>query len=206
MSFGEFSGILLVYFIIPLLILGVIAVVVREIRRANRRTKAMEEAADQLGFAYSRKQSLPNVSEEFSFVTMRGTKWCRNWMQGRAHDFGVTIFEYIKGDPESDFLHSVVWFECEQLELPRFEAAIGKKYSTKLAKHFNLSPDDLSKLGDVTRGAAWTVEGLGKNLIAYRPRVRIEPKDLPKFLEDGLQIANLLTNAQIKSDTDLPTV
>ena len=203
MSWEAVNNLLLVI-LLPLAVVGAIARIFVGVRRESRRCKAIEDVASRLGFKYSRRHDEPRMWANFKITPRGDSKQFRNWIEGRSQRFDVAIFEFICSDSDGGSIHSVIWFECEEMQLPLFDVSLNWIASNKVTKSFNFSTGELDTIKTIARSAKWTIEGLGKDLIAYQPSTRLNPDGVPKFLEDGLQIATAIFKPQFEKDSVPP--
>lgn len=92
----------------------------------RKRTAAMAQAAEELGFEFdpTSRDTLPDDLAELYLFTQGSRRRARNVMRGKTSDLDVTIFDYTytvgTGKNKSSFTQTVVCFRTGNLRLPIF--------------------------------------------------------------------------------------
>lgn len=216
----EFFGILVIFILI---IAAVIIVVNIYERKRTDKLVAVAEQLSMTFESKDEGRALRNYLKGFRLTSLGRGRKAYNIFTGNSADWHIRIFDYRysqgSGKSSSTYNQTVLLFESDQLNLPIFKMRpehvfhrIGNTFGMQdidfddypiFSKQYLLQgPDEeaIRKFFDHDRLTLFTeqkglcIEGDGKKLIIYRNGKRVNPEEIPSFLETNLAIANLLRN------------
>jgi hypothetical protein len=183
---------------------------------AQRRTRAMQTAARQIGFTFE-GEDWSDPSQQPGLGTalfQQGGAGPRNVMTGTAEGLKTSLFDYSYFDPNwrRSRQQTVAAF-CQELWLPLFELRpdsfsdprdpdFGKRIEFDFSERYVLGGPEEDKIRELFNPALtsalisytpedhWHIEGMGTTLILYRADITVRADELPAFLQQTSLIAS----------------
>ena len=208
-----------------LLVFMVIGLVIYLIARAALEQQRMEQlraVADRMGFSFSAQAEpvLEGRVEGFRLFSQGRSRRIHNVMRRQIHDIDATLFDYRyttnNGKHSKIQYQSVVLFETDRLDLPRFTLRpkhffhrianalgwqdIGFADHPVFSESYLLQGQnegrirllfDEEALLYYTRHPDLHTEGYGQRLVVYRGGRRADPQGMEAFLQQGLDILDV---------------
>jgi hypothetical protein len=125
-SVSPFFPILLIVFVVAVIVALVVALVLYAKKKAAERTRALQQAASQSGFAFNADAPLTVIPglEQHHLFSQGHSKKLYNMMYGTVDGARAAIFDYRytvgHGKHQSTFVQSVLYFQSDKLNLPFF--------------------------------------------------------------------------------------
>ena len=214
---GGFLVLMLFFMVIGL----VIYVLVRAAQEQQRREQLLL-VAGRMGFSFSAQAEpgLWGLVGGFRLFSKGRSRRIHNVMRRQIHDIDVTIFDYRyttqSGKHSHTHYQSVLLFETERLDLPRFTLR-PKHFFHRIAsalgwqdivfeahpvfgESYLLQGQDEERIRAIfdeeallyyTRHPGLHTEGQGRWLAFYRDGRRADPRDMEAFLQQGLDILDV---------------
>ena len=219
------QGLLIALSICAVILVPVIAIVVYYAWREKKRTAALKEVAEKLGFDFALKDEPTTFLDGLPLHSRGYGKKLSGLMRGRSDSFDLALFDYryVTGGGRSSQTRqqSVVWFQSAGLDLPDFSLAPRSFWHTLrgwfgqheisfethplFAKKYVVLGSNETAIRELFNGrlleffeqrTGWSMEGLDDRLLLYQPSKRLPAAEYPDLLETGLKVLSLIHAAQ----------
>ena len=203
----------------------VVAIVIYYAWREKKRTAALKEVAEKLGFDFVLKDEPATFLDGLPLHSRGYGKKLSGLMRGRSDSFDLALFDYryVTGGGRSSQTRqqSVVWFQSTGLDLTDFSLASRSFWHTVrgwfgqpeiffdthplFAKKYVVLGSNEAAIRELFNGqlleffeqrTGWSMEGLDDRLLLYQPAKRWPAAKFPELLETGLQVLALIHAAQ----------